>query len=193
MRKLTRTAAPDCLQSNAVKWADDYVKSRASNPKSKFSWRDDACYQAIRETLARMTQKHCAFCDGELGVVSRVTVEHFRPKKTFPKLAYTWDNLFPCCDLCQSIKLERFDDALLKPDTEDYAFNKYFTVNYHTGAIEISQSAELAAQAKARITSDLYGLNTTERRKARIREWERFSRAKAPCIDDYSYRFFLEY
>lgn len=140
-----------------------------------------------------MTQQHCAFCDGLLGLTSRETVEHFRPKKTFPKLAYAWDNLFPCCDLCQSIKLERFDEALLKPDTEDYAFNNYFTVNYHTGKIELSSRSDLDAQAKARITLELYGLNTKERMIARTREMECFSRAEVPCVDDYNYRFFLEY
>jgi len=49
-----------------------------------------------------MTQAHCAFCDGQIGAESRETVEHFRPKGLFPELAYAWDNLFPCCDLCQS-------------------------------------------------------------------------------------------
>ena len=192
MRKLTRTAAPKCLQDHATNWTDEFVKKIANNPSHKFSWRNSACYQAIRQTLVSMTQRHCAFCDGLLGLTSRETVEHFRPKKIFPELAYAWDNLFPCCDLCQSIKLERFDEALLKADTEDYAFNNYFTVNYHTGEIEVSSRSDPNAQAKARITLELYGLNTKDRMKARIREMECFSRAETPYIDDYNYRYFLE-
>ena len=77
-----------------------------------------------------MTQRHCAFCDGPLGIESRETVEHFRPKSKFPELAFAWENLFPCCDVCQSHKGERFDLHLLKPDDDDYHFERYFVVNF---------------------------------------------------------------
>ena len=192
MRKLTRTAAPDCLQCNAVKWADDYVKSRANNPKLKFSWRDNVCYQAIRSALTRMTQQHCAFCDGPIGSESRKTVEHFRPKSQFPELAFAWDNLFPCCDVCQSIKREQYDEALLKPDALDYIFHHYFTVNYHTGEIEPSPHADATAQHRAKITLGLYGLNAPERKTMRLREWQFYSYDPNQHIDDFNYRYFLE-
>lgn len=187
-----RTIEPPCLRQNSFMWTEDFVKARVDNPAHRFSWRSKPCYQAMRASLVDMTQKHCAFCDGGLGVTSRETVEHFRPKKTFPEQAYAWDNLFPCCDLCQSTKQERFDEALLKPDAEDYAFHEYFTVNYHTGDIEASPRANPAAQERAKITIDLYGLNMPERKKARIRELECFAVLQEPCIDDFNYRYFLE-
>ena len=139
-----------------------------------------------------MTNMHCAFCDGQLGVVSQETIEHFRPKSKYPTLAYHWDNLFPCCNLCQSIKKERFDEALLKPDDINYAFYDFFTVNYHNGEITPSSHANLAAQTRAHKTIELFGLNTEARKEARKRELRHFSEALVPCIDDYNYRFFLE-
>lgn len=192
MRKLARPDVPPCLRDNASLWTEEYVRGRADNPAYPFRWRSEPCYQAIRASLAAMTQKHCAFCDGGLGVTSRETVEHFRPKKSFPSQAYAWDNLFPCCDLCQSMKGERFDEGLLKPDAADYRFPAYFTVNYRTGEIEVSPQADADAQTRARVTIKLYGLNRPELNKARRRELECFERSKERHIDDFNYRYFLE-
>jgi len=192
LRKLTRTAEPACLQKNMGIWTTQFVEARAKNPTHKFSWRNPSCYQAIRQSLADMTQQHCAFCDGPIGSESRETVEHFRPKSQFPELAYAWDNLFPCCDMCQSFKLERFDEALLKPDTLEYVFHHYFTVNYHTGEIEPSPRADAIAQHRVLITLKLYGLNVPKRKTMRLREWRFYSNEQTPNIDDYNYRYFLE-
>ena len=193
MRKLTRIAAPECLQRKAVIWTAKYIDAKAKNPAYKFNWeKHGTCSDAIRQNLNIMTQQHCAFCDGILRLTSPDTIEHFKPKKTFPELAYTWDNLFPCCYECQRIKKERFDESLLKPDDPDYFFNNYFIVNYSTGEIEPSPHSDTNDQNRARTTLELYGLNTKDRMKARMQQLEHFSKAEAPCIDDYNYRFFLE-
>ena len=192
MRKLTRTESPECLQQNATNWtADFFTQTRAKNASHRFSWRSDTCYQAIRNSLAVMTQEHCAFCDGPIGSESRETVEHFKPKSRFPELAYAWDNLLPCCDKCQSVKLEQFDEALLKPDALDYIFHHYFTVNYHTGDIEPSPHVDENAQHRAKTTLELYGLNAPKRKTMRLREWRFYSNDSNPEIDDFYYRFFL--
>lgn len=193
MRKLTRTAAPDCLQRKAAHWTAKYIDAKNKNPAHKFNWKKHGtCSELIRQSLSDMTQQHCAFCDGILRVTSPDTIEHFKPKKTFPELAYAWDNLFPCCCECQRIKKERFDESLLKPDDQDYDFNSYFTVNYRTGEIELCLHADNKAQTRARVTLELYGLNSKERMNARIQQMEHFSKAEKPFIDDYNYRFFLE-
>lgn len=192
MRKLTRNEQPECLKTGSQVWTEDFVSARKGNPSHKFSWRDKDCYQAIRQRLSAMTQAHCAFCDGQIGTESRETVEHFKPKSEFPGLAYDWLNLFPCCDVCQSHKLEKFDESLLKPDVDDYRFGDYFIANYKTGELEPLPSAPDFAKYRAEITIRLYGLNIPARNKARIREMERFIRDSQAFLDDYNYRFFLE-
>lgn len=192
MRKLERPAEPDCLHAGAPGWTQDYLAGRERNAAHPFRWRSDACYREIRNRLAAMTQTHCAFCDGRIGVESRETVEHFRPKSRFPELAYAWDNLFPCCDLCQSMKREQFDPALLKPDDADYAFSSYFVVNYKTGEVEPSPHADDTARHRAETSIRLYWLNLPYRTVARCREWEHYCRDPEGCLDDYYYRFFLE-
>lgn len=193
MRKVERSAQPDCLRDNAGVWAQEYVAAREKNAKHKFTWRNDGCYQTIRRTLTDMTQHHCAFCDGLIGAESRETIEHFRPKSNFPALAYQWDNLFPCCDVCQSQKLEKFDDGLLKPDTAEYAFNRYFICNYETGELQANPQASETDQARANRTLNLYGLNLPQRQASRQRELKQYSRRdEVDLIDDFSYRYFLE-
>lgn len=195
MRKIERHDEPDCLRVNAHVWNEEFAARRRDDPNAKFSWRNRVCYSRIRDTLLRMTGDHCAFCDGPLKVESRATVEHFRPKSTFAHFAFTWSNLFPCCDMCQSEKLESFDERLLKPDEEDYSFGRYFVANYRTGDIEPLPGTTPEEQERAAETIRMYGLNSPERRKARKREWEFFLREREEAdvlIDDYHYRFFLE-
>jgi len=192
LRKLERTDVPACLRENAPAWTEAFMAARQQDSGYKFRWHRD-CYPEIRQQLREMTQGHCAFCDGPVGIESRETVEHFRPKSRFPELAYQWENLFPCCDVCQANKRERFEDGLLKPDAHDYDFNRYFVVNYQSGELEPAPYASEEAQQSARITLDLYGLNEPARKRARKREWDVFSQmGTAANPEDFHYRFFLE-
>jgi uncharacterized protein (TIGR02646 family) len=182
------------LRNNAHAWNEDFTVQKRVNAAARFDWRNRECYGHIRDKLLEMTSDHCAFCDGPLRAESRATVEHFRPKTDFAAHAYDWDNLFPCCDMCQSHKGEKFDERLLKPDALNYYFVRYFVANYRTGEIEPLPGAPAADRERAEETIKLYGLNTAQRRKARKREWEFFMRADEPdvTIEDYHYRFFLE-
>lgn len=139
-----------------------------------------------------MSQNHCAFCDGRVGTESRETIEHFRPKSRYPELAYTWDNLFLCCDGCQSAKLEKFDAAAVKPDEPTYQFHHYFLANYRTGELEIAPTADETRRESARVSIELYDLNKEARKQARLRELAHFGRDPEPILDDYNYRYFLE-
>lgn len=192
MRKVNRNEAPACLVAGAPGWTLDYVAKREMNPAYKFSWRNQACYDAIRRQLVAMTQDHCAFCDGRIGTESRETVEHFRPKSVFPGLAYEWTNLFPCCDVCQSNKREQFDALLLKPDELTYLFEDYFVANFLTGALEPRPDAPEEARRRAEVTINLYGLNLPARKVARLREMNSYLLNIEHCIDDYNYRYFLD-
>lgn len=195
MRKLTRNTQPDCLAQNEQVWTSDFVTNRQQYPKYKFRWRSQPCYQNMRSQLVQMTQYHCAFCDGFIGAESRETIEHFQPKSQFPQLAYQWDNLFPCCDVCQSNKGEKFNALLLKPDELTYQFEAYFIANYHTGELEASPSASTTDQERAKITIDLYGLNCNARKVARKREAEKYFKRTASDdydLNDFPYRYFLD-
>ncbi|MDA5536112.1 TIGR02646 family protein [Yersinia mollaretii] len=192
MYKITRTAPPKSLTINHEAWNQRYQADKASTPAKSFRWYNAACYQETRELLISMTQGHCAFCDGPLGAESRETIEHFKPKSAFPELAFTWENLFPCCDRCQGQKLEKYDDALLKPDDVTYEFERFFIANYATGEITPSPQACAVEQHQAQVTIEHYGLNLPQRKLARRKELKcYFAMRHEMILDEFNYRYFL--
>jgi hypothetical protein len=52
----------------------------------------------------------CCYCE-EKTSRERGEVEHLRPKKRFPALAYDWGNLHWACPDCNGAKLEKYDEA----------------------------------------------------------------------------------
>ena len=194
MRKLTRMAAPDCWQKKSAQWNADYVRKVQENPLYKFVWRDTKkCFEPAKSILFSMTQKRCAFCDSKIRISSPETVEHFKPKSQYPELAYTWENLFPCCALCNTNKGEKFPTSieLLKIDEAYYDFSRYFLANFRTGEIEPNPHNSQENQQRALATIDVYDLNNEERCLERKREYDRWSKDNYD-IEDCNYRFFLE-
>ena len=161
-----------------------------------------ACNRETRRRLFAASGHRCAFCDGLMKITSKATIEHFRPKSQFPNLKALWSNLFPCCDQCHSAKLEKFDEALLKPDEPSYSFLRYFVCNFLTGEIEIDPVAAPDDQQRAAITTKIYGLNSTERCNARRherRKWRAVVQQSAQEgleqaeLDDWQFRFYLQH
>jgi uncharacterized protein (TIGR02646 family) len=140
-----------------------------------------------------MTQSHCAFCDSDNFATSLKTIEHFRPKDTFPHLAYTWTNLFLCCNACQNAKGEKFEETLLKPDETEYQFSTYFQCNFKTGELEPNAIATDAQKVQASDTIRLYDLNREDLCIFRLKEAKRWKRrGEDEILDDFGYRYFIE-
>ena len=115
MIKFTRSAVPKCLKKYK-QWGRDYAAKRLQNPNVSFYWhqyKNRSINHILIEALEELTANHCTFCDFfPLGAQSRQTIEHFKPKSQYPKLAYVWHNLFLCCDVCQTAKQEKYDKRL---------------------------------------------------------------------------------
>jgi uncharacterized protein (TIGR02646 family) len=118
------------------------------------------------------------------------TIEHFRPKSSFPRQAYQWSNLYYCCTHCQQ-KGAQFDEALLRPDDPDYEFDRYFRWDYTTGRIEVNELGTQEQQHRASVTIEFYHLNEAHPgwRKRELRK--RFQGRSDP-IDDFAYRHYIE-
>lgn len=189
MIETPRTESPDELVGNSRNWGMLYEQYLISKPTSDyFYWH--GIYDEIEDALFDMTNNHCSFCDIQPLRASGPTVEHFRPKKKFPLLAYYWSNLFYCCTNCQK-KGTKFSNKLLKPDQANYKFRYYFIYSYSTGIIDPNPARSIEDQERAKITIDWYGLNDWGRPDERIKERQKFLEANNPNINDYSYRFIL--
>jgi len=65
----------------------------------------------------------CGYCrshESTFGSVRNMTIDHFRPKSLFPRLATEYSNLHYCCNECNTYKADRWPtDAEL---ADDYRF-----------------------------------------------------------------------
>ena len=70
-------------------------------------------HNAVKDTLRKVQHKKCCFCEGQFEAFAAADVEHFRPKGAVQQdenssrlilgyywLAYAWDNLYWCCQVC---------------------------------------------------------------------------------------------
>jgi uncharacterized protein (TIGR02646 family) len=191
MRRQTRPPVPQVLERFGEQWCRQWAELRARNPKAAFTW-----YQAEGKTarewllphLKTMTQGHCAFCDTfPLDDRSREPIEHFKPKSDprFYAEAYAWDNLYYCCELCQGTKREQWDEGLLRPDSQDYSFERYFLFDYTTGQVRPNSLAPAEDQTR------IFGLDLDSRRRGRCLELRRWQQGPKGNLDDRAYRDFL--
>lgn len=60
----------------------------------------------IRDSLIDIYKYKCAYCEQK---VERYNIEHYRPKKIYYWLAFSWDNLIMACPTCNGFKDIHFD------------------------------------------------------------------------------------
>jgi len=191
MRKFTRAGEPDFLANKWEQWGLEWEQRRKENPSANFHWHQidgERVNQKLLPILKEQTQDHCSFCDAfPVAPPSIETVEHFRPKSSFPRQAYAWGNLYFCCAHCQQ-KGEEFDEALLQPDADDYEFDRYFRWDFTRGTMEINTLANPDDQRRAAVTIRLYQLN---KKHPLYRKLALKNRSAAAQPDEISYRHYV--
>lgn len=60
----------------------------------------------IRDALIAIYKHKCAYCEQKM---ERYNVEHYRPKKIYYWLAFSWDNLIMACPTCNGFKGLHFE------------------------------------------------------------------------------------
>ncbi len=196
MRKQTRPPEPQVLRDNAVHWNADWAAKVAANPGTSFYWhehRRQSVRGLILPVLREMNQGHCSFCDCyPLEDRSKEPIEHFKPKKRYPEVAFTWANLYYTCEFCQGAKREKWDDSLLRPDDPDYSCDRYFDFDHTNGAMRANPAAEAPDQRRADVTIALYDLDNPARRRQRRLALEDRRENPGKNIDLCSYRSYIE-
>ncbi len=206
MMKQTRPPTPEYLREHYKAWGHRYADRRSQDSNAAFYWPTiggDKVNVLLTADLEHITQHHCAYCDrNDFGA----TIDHFRPKSRFPRLAFAWPNLFLCCNECQQAKATNFDNRLpegttfdkrlLKPDTQDYTFQRYFIVNFDTGIIDVNPAATDEEKERTEITIHVFELNKPRRKTARKLMiklmFELMRRSEDLPLDDLPYRFLYD-
>jgi uncharacterized protein (TIGR02646 family) len=198
MRKLKRSAEPEVLQLKSAIWNQQWVELRQRNPAAQFTWyshNGKTAREWILNDLREMTDGHCSFCDAwPIDASSLESIEHFRPKhdERFWNLAFTWTNLYYCCDQCQNIKLGQWEDSLVAPDEPGYEFENYFEFDIGTGRINPNRFADHHIQASAEAVIRIFGLNEGRRPFRRLHALVMWQNCKVQDIEESAYRNFIE-
>ena len=129
MRRVTRSASPAILATNAPAWTAELLLelTNANTPREKSKvLRHDKVrarygHDEVRSQLDDMYSGYCAYCESLISAASDEHVEHHKPKTAFPQLAYEWDNLHLACIKCNRSKGDKWDATVLfvDPSMED--------------------------------------------------------------------------
>jgi len=161
MNKCARGPAPGPLQEQGDEIGRDYAQQRHADPSYSYRW-PERLYDVARAALHEMTGEHCSYCDGSpMDSVGEAQIDHFRPRSLpqFYELVCTWSNLFLTCVACNKAKRDAWNELLLRPDADDYRFERYFQYRSLTGELEPNGAASPGDQACAAKTIELLKLN----------------------------------
>lgn len=174
MNPFERGAPPAVLSEAGPAAAESFARRCARDRGATFSWPERAgrsILPIVREALAALTSNHCSYCDGyPIDATGVREVDHFRPKRAFPREAFDWRNLFLVCTACNKAKLDEWNEKLLRPDEPTYSFEHYFWVNGLTGELRPNPAASVEDQERALETIRILNLQRSglcsERRRA---------------------------
>lgn len=154
---------------------------------------DKSIYAAPEVKSALLAAQHnkCAFCESLVRHVSYGAVEHYRPKAGYKQrksdslkrpgyywLAYEWDNLFFCCQLCnEQFKQNHFplSDGNRRarchtdPISDEVPLLLHPTRTNLTSHIEFREERAVGRTNEGKTTVRVLGLNRPELKEARAR------------------------
>jgi len=170
MIKLNRPERPQCIKDNALLWAADYVSAKSTGDKNSIKLAEAKYRQKeIKEALEKMHFGKCAFCESYIGHVSYAHIEHFKPKKKFPRKLVQWSNLLWACGVCngKSYKGDKFPTAiengpLINPSLENPDDFLTFTYDPVANAAVVGYK-----NLRGKTTRDILGLNRPDLSKVR--------------------------
>lgn len=90
---------------------------------------------SVQKQLNKLYHLKCGYCEKFL-LDTPKHIEHYRPKKTYYWLAYSWDNLLLSCGECNSAKGDRFETTHEKVNYSNEPFEKIHTFGTDYDSLE---------------------------------------------------------
>ncbi len=148
-------------------------------------------HEDVKKSLQELYFSKCYICECDVSN-GKYAVEHYKPKKEFSQLGYTWGNLHKVCDKCNLAKEKKSfffienekitDVKLLDPSSETYNINDYLRYNIDSMAEVVDIGNEPLVLEKAKQTIDylngnvdsLYCRSLPYRRGQRVNNFLKF-------------------
>lgn len=141
MKNIIRLQKPSSLKKNSSRWTkelqEELAKGNKSDKKKVKSIYSSYNKPDIKETLNRMYNNHCCYCESRVGVVDYPHIEHRKPKRKYPELTFDWDNLHLACEKCNKIKGEEYNEkAPILDSTIGPPITKHLSYRIGLGSID---------------------------------------------------------
>ncbi|ENU80280.1 TIGR02646 family protein [Acinetobacter sp. ANC 3789] len=123
---------------------------------------DIYAHDDVKQALKALYHDKCYICECYVG--DSYDVEHFLPKKHFPNLGYTWENLHKVCTPCNLAKESNqflvkdtsgnvTDILLLDPSSPSYSIHDYLSFNINGETVLVNKGTDSTLKHKADITA----------------------------------------
>lgn len=185
MIRVNRTSPPKNLTRYAQRWRDELLTAIQQYEAGGLSIPDNLWHKYnkpyVKTALIEMFHHKCAYCETKHESAA-LHIEHYRPKKKYPRYTFEWQNLLLACITCNTVyKGEQFplqeadenNPLLLNPCEDDPAQHLYF-----------EQARLVPLSERGQQTRDLLDLNRDElfdRRRDLLRKIDYIRRAIADC------------
>ena len=117
MIRIRRLPEPAVLVEKAEGWKERFLERREASPKVRPS-SGQYDHADVKDALRAMSHGKCFYCERKLSE-DEETVDHFVEIVEDPTLAFTWTNLYLCCDHCQGKRTSIPRDSALDPCGDD--------------------------------------------------------------------------
>ena len=116
MRRLDKSACPDVLERNGVRWLHEFLEE-PNNATRRYRYR----HPSIKRRLKNETYAKCVYCESKIGHNTPGDTEHIKPVSKACQDIFVWENLTIACTECNRRKSDYYDMncMLLNPYTDD--------------------------------------------------------------------------
>ena len=179
MRRIDRGPEPDGVAGYARQFTPGWVAYFRHHTGGRPT---DSYWQEFRTLLGRSSAGVCWYCERRCAPASAAedplaeTVDHFKPLRRFPELAYEWSNWIFSCQRCNGEnKQDKWPAAgYVDPAAADESDSPERYFDYDLASGHIVPRADLSEKARRRASDTIndLGLNKMDVRFYRL-EWTR--------------------
>ena len=114
MRNVIRLPKPRSLKNNASRWKRELLSKveecRQNGTKVLDKFFDKYKQDDVKQTLGKMYNGLCCYCESPTGIVEFGHIEHRMPKKKYPEHTFAWHNLHLACTYCNVKKSNKYSE-----------------------------------------------------------------------------------
>jgi hypothetical protein len=159
MIRINQQPIPAFLRNNANRWTQILLQAIAAKggdvSKVPANYWNKYRKPYIKRALEHDFLGKCAYCESKVTHVAYQHIEHYKPKKKFPRSTFEWRNLLLSCPICNGVEYKG-DNFPLDDDGNPMLINPY--TDYPFEHIRFIAGRAIGISTRGQATVQLIGL-----------------------------------